>query len=143
MNALEKLVDLLAAIALLFLIPLLYFEGVNRGAKAEAMGRGGEWLLQRISTAGVITEPVLREWERMLSADLCDGYELVFVRTLYEKQGDAVVKREYVTDVAKLREDAEGEVICSLLRGDRLYLTVFNNKIPAIHYATVRSGEER
>lgn len=143
MNALEKVVDLLMAISLMLLVPLLYYGSGKSVSQSVLAGQAGEAFLKRVSTAGEITQPVRKELERELELYGCEYYEIVRIRTLYEPGGDGrgVTEKEYVADKEALYKQIAEDGGCKLQNGDRLWLTLYLNEVPAIYYTTVRSGE--
>lgn len=143
MNALEKIVDLVMAISLMFIVPLLYYSSGKNVSQSVLAGQAGEAFLKRVSTAGEITQPVRKELERELELYGCKQYEIVRIRTLYEPManGKGVREREYVADKEVLYRQMEEDGRCKLQNGDRLWLTLYWNEVPAIYYTTVRSGE--
>lgn len=143
MNALEKVVDFVAACALLFLIPLLYYAGRNRVSQAVLAGQAGETFLKRVSTAGEITLPVWEELERALFQFGCTEYKLCRIRTLYEPENmtGGVIERKYTADMEMLRENIMTKGASKLQSGDELWLTIYVNDIPAVYFTAVRTGE--
>lgn len=143
MNALEKAVDFIAACLLLFLLPLLYYEGRNKVSQAILAGQTGENFLKRVTTAGKITLPVWEELERTLFRCGCIKYEVCCIRTLYEPAGEegGVTAKEYRADTKRIRECIMTKGACELQNGDKLWLTLYVNEVPALYFMPVRTGE--
>lgn len=143
MNALEKIVDFIAACLLLFLVPLLYYGGRNRVSQAILAGQAGETFLKRVSTAGEITLPVWEELERSLLRCGCTEYKFRRVRTLYEpeKVTGGIMEKEYTADRETIRESIMTKGAGKLQNGDELWLTIYVNEIPAVYFTAVRTGE--
>lgn len=142
MNALEKVVDVLTAVCLLFLIPLLYYQSGIVTARTVLMGEACEMFLKRVSTAGEITSGVWQELTRELAVYGCEKFELVRVRWLYEPDSTGNVQRlEYVTEKEGISTQIAAAGKEELLQGDRLWLTVYVQGVPAVYSETVRSGE--
>lgn len=144
MNALEKVVDLLAATALLFLVPLLYYAGGRTVSQAVLAGQAGELFLKRVSTAGKITLPVWEELETCLQQFGCTSYDLCRERSLYQQAEETkkLVKQSFTAEKEELyRQVAERGESC-LMVGDKLWLTIYVNGIPAVYVSVVRTGEE-
>ncbi len=142
MNAVEKLVDLLSAVCLLFLMPLLYYESVSGRLQASLAGVAGEQFLKQISVSGEITGAVLNQLEQELVRYGCDRYELVRLRNLYEPEEENGVQRKVYT--------AQKEVLCEqiaktgksrLQKGDSVWLTLYFDEIPTVYFVRVRTGE--
>ncbi len=144
MNALEKAVDVIIALVLLFFIPLLYYKGGENVSKAILAGQACETFLKRISTAGEISRPVWEEFERSLRRCDCFEYELRRARILFEPAAEAggVVERTYIKEKEELFEQVVTEGKSRLQNGDRLWLTIYANQVPAVYFASVRAGEE-
>lgn len=142
MNAWEKLVDLLVAVLLLFLIPLLYYGGGTGMSRAVLAGQASETFLRRISTSGEITLPVWKELEAALARYDCDGFELQRERLLYEPAGEPgeVTECLYREEKTVLLEQILREGKSRLQAGDRLRLTITMNGIPTVYYESVRTG---
>ena len=142
MNALEKVVDLLAAICVMFLVPLLYYESSSAVLQTALLGETGEWFLKQISTSGELSGSVLREFERELEAYGCERYELIRTRVLYEPDGaNSVLEREYTAEKQALYLELEEKGTCSFLRGDKIRLVLYTREAPVVYYTTIRSGE--
>lgn len=141
MNALEKLADLLVAVLLLFLLPVLYYE--SRAGVSEAMlaGQAGENFLKRVSTAGEVTMPVWKELETSLLQYGCETFTFQRERRLYEpvEKTGKVVQCRCTIGKQEIIEEMEKEGKIRLLPGDRLWLTVYRNEIPAVYFTCVRT----
>ncbi|MBQ9767627.1 MAG: hypothetical protein IJW37_05960 [Lachnospiraceae bacterium] len=143
MNGAEKLIDLLTAVCLLFLVPLFYYRSVTIGMQAILAGEAGERFLKQVSVSGEITEAVLKAFERELAQYGCENYEMIRLRTLYEPDGEAGVRKaEYVADKAGLCAEIAETGSSRLQKGDKLRLTLYVNEVPAVYFVTVRTGEE-
>ena len=144
MNALEKVVDLLAAVMLLFIVPLLFYGGGMRASQAVLAGRAGENFLKRVCTMGEITLPVWEELEDALERYQCDGYSIQRKRSLYEPvEGNTeVTERIYIADKESLEEQVKKNGNCKLCKGDRITVTIYVNDIPTAYSALVRTGAE-
>lgn len=143
MNALEKIVDLLAAVSVLFLMPLLYYGSGRRVSQAVLAGQAGDTFLKRVSTAGEITWPVWEELGQALTKYGCEGFELQKERQLFEPTTEGgVVERVYIERTEKLSEEIQRDGYSRLCRGDRLRLTLYINDIPMVCYCCVRTGAE-
>ncbi len=142
MNGLEKVVDLLAAVFLLFLAPLLYYGRGTAVSQTMLVGQAGENFLQRISTAGEITLPVWQEFENAMERYGCDKYEFQRERSLYEPvQGQSgVAERIYTEKKESLKRQVWEEGIYRLQKGDRIRLILYVNEIPAVYFGRVRTG---
>jgi len=142
MNGLEKVVDLLVAVCLLFLTPLLYYEGVRNSIENAILKEAGERFLRRVSTAGEITEAVLKQLEWELWQCGCENYELVRERTLYEPEEEAGVRKvEVIEDKKEIYMQVEEAGASKLQRGDKLWLTIYTRGVPSMYFETVRTGE--
>ena len=144
MNALEKVVDLLAATVLLFLLPLLYYGSGKTVSQAVLAGQAGEVFLKRISTAGEITLPVWKDLERNLLQCGCESYDFRRERVLYrrvEETGE-VMEQVNTAEKEKLYQQITETGESNLLSGDRLWLTLYVNEIPAVYFSVVRTGVE-
>lgn len=142
MNALERMVDLLVAILLLFLLPVFYYGSGKRVSEAVLVGQVGENFLRRVSTAGEITLPVWMELEEALTRYGCDTFTLQRERRLYEPTGEhgKVEERCYTVEKQEIVEQMTGEGRSRLQAGDRLWLTVYVNDIPTVYFGYVRTG---
>lgn len=142
MNGIEKVVDLLAAIILLFMAPLMYYGSGTTITQAMLAGQAGENFLRRISTSGEITLPVWQELEAMLERYGCDTFELQRERSLYEPgpgQG-GVTEQVYAVHKEKMREQVWKVGSYKLRKGDRMRLTLYINDIPTVYFCWVRTG---
>lgn len=144
MNALEKVVDLLAATALLFLVPLLYYASGRTVSQAVLAGQAGELFLKRVSTAGKITLPVWEELEAILRQCGCTSYDLRRERGLYQQSETTkeLVKQCYTAEKEELYRQMIKTGESRLQVGDKLWLTLYVNGIPATYFSVVRTGEE-
>lgn len=142
MNALERVTDLLAAVVLLFLLPLLYYGSGERILRAMTAGQAGENFLKRVSTAGEITLPVWRELEAALANCGCINFELQRERRLYEPVGKdgEVVEQTYIENRKGLQEEISAYGKSQLQQGDRLCLTLYVNDMPMLCGEYVRTG---
>lgn len=142
MNALEKTVDLLVTIAILFLVPLLYYGGGKRVSEVLLAGQAGEHFLKCVSTSGEITQPVWKELERVLGQIGCDGYSLKRERFLFEPYGKdgEIVECRYVKDTEEIVRLVEENGQFVLQAGDRVWLTIVVKRIPTVYFACVRTG---
>ncbi len=142
MNALEKVVDLLVAVILLFMIPLFYYSSGTGVSQAILAGQAGENFLKRVSTAGEITLPVWNELEDALFCYGCERFELQRERRVYEPVGEngAVAERidtEYKKSVEEKLYKTGG---IRLRKGDRIKLILYINDIPTVYCECVRTG---
>ncbi len=142
MNALEKVVDLLVAVILLFLVPLLYYSGGTRVSQAILAGQAGENFIKRVSVAGEITLPVWSELEDALRQYGCEQFELQRERRLYEPIGEngEVEERVYTEYKAGVEEHLNETGRIRLHKGDLIKLTLYIHDIPTVYYGTVRTG---
>ena len=142
MNALEKIVDLLAAITVMFLVPLLYYGSGKCVSQAMLSGQAGENFLARISTAGEITLPVLEELEHALLSCGCSRFDVQRQRRLFEPstvEGD-VIERIYTEEKEKMLERIHREGRLRLQKGDLVRLIVYVNDIPTMYSGCIRTG---
>lgn len=143
MNGIEKMVDLLAAIVLLFLVPLLYYGSGTAISQTMLAGQAGENFLRRIGTSGEISLPVWLELETMLERYGCDEFELQRERSLYEpvqEQNGVVAESVYTEQKEEIREQVWEEGSYRLQKGDRMRLTLYINDIPTVYFSRVRTG---
>ena len=142
MNALEKLVDVLIAVVLLFFLPILYYGSGKQVSGVILAGQAGENFLNRISTAGEITLPVWNELEDTLENFGCDRFELSRERYLFEpdRETGGVVRRLYVESAETLLEQMQEKDRTCLLKGDCIKLTIYYNEVPMLYYDYVRTG---
>jgi len=142
-NALEKVVDLLAAVVLLFLVPLLFYGGIRNVSRAMLAGQAGEAFLKRVGTAGEITLPVWEELEQALERYGCDGFEVRRERVLFEPlESGVTVERSDTLRQEELLEQLEMTGACRLLKEDRIWLTIYVNDVPTVYFTKVRTGAE-
>ena len=142
MNAFEKIVDMLFAVILIFLLPILYYNGGMNIAKSMLLGQETENFLMRISTAGEITPAVWNELEDSLVRYGCDTFDLKRERRLFEPMGEPgkVAERIYTEYKDGLWKEVMVEGKSRLLKGDKVQVTVYNNGIPTIYFESVRTG---
>lgn len=142
MNTLEKIIDLLAAVGLLFLIPLIYYESGKRVSQAMLVGQAGECFLNTISVAGEITLPVWMQFEDSMKQFGCDEFELQRERYVFEPDGERgiVVERIYTKKKETLLKQILEEGSSSLRKGDRVTLTLYVNEIPMVYSENIRTG---
>lgn len=142
MNALEKLVDLLVAVVLLFFIPLVYYGSAKRVSQAMLAGQAGEHFLKQVSTAGEITLPVWTEFENTLERFGCDRFEVQRERRLFEpgQEKGSVVERIYVEQKDRLQVQVREEGRSRLQKGDCIKVTIYVNEVPMLYYDYVRTG---
>ena len=140
MNALEKIVDLLAAVCILFLIPLLYYGSGKRIAQTMLAEQASEAFLNQISTAGEITLPVWTEFEHAVEQFGCETIEILRERRLFEPIGEGVAERVYTEASTDLLTKIDAEGTCYLQKDDRIKLTLYINEVPFVFYETVRTG---
>ena len=143
MNALEKVVDLLASVTILFLLPLLYYSSGIHVSQAILAGQAGENFLKRVSTSGNITLPVWKELEDTLARYGCTAYELQRERRLFEPVGEAGMVAERICTEEKdgLWKEVREEGKSRLQKGDRLRLILYVNEVPTMYCAFVRTGD--
>lgn len=142
MNALEKTVDLVTAVIILFLIPLFYYGGGRQVSQTLLAGQAGERFLRVVGTTGEITLPVWRELEHTLEGIGCDGFELKRERFLFEPYGEEgeIAECGYVKGTEEIRNRLEEAGYFPLQAGDRLWLTIVVNRTPAVYFHSVRTG---
>jgi hypothetical protein len=141
-NALEKVVDLLVAVILMFLVPLLYYGSGIGVSRAILTGQTGENFLKRVSTAGEITLPVWNEMEDALRQYGCERLEVQWERRVYEPIGEdgVVAERVYTEYKERVEERLYQTGRIRLQKGDRIKLTLYVNDMPTVYYCTVRTG---
>lgn len=141
MNALEKVVDLLVAVAVLFIMPLLYYGSGMHVSKAVLAGQAGENFLIRVSTSGEITMSVWKELESALN-QYGVGFSLRRERSLFEPLGEdgTVVERVYTQEKETIWKQMTEKGKSCLQAGDRLWLTIYVNGIPMVYRECVRTG---
>ena len=141
MNALEKCLDMLIAIAVLFLIPLLFYGGSVGVLRSMSAGTACENFLKRVSTAGEITMPVWKELEDTMGRFGCDTFELCREYTLWEpgSESGSVLKQCYVEETETLLQQIRNEGTVDLHQGDRLRVTFYINDFPMVYYDVIRS----
>lgn len=141
MNALEKCLDMLMAIVIMFLLPLLFYGGNSRVLRSVSAGAACENFLQRVSTAGTITLPVWKELEDSLERFNCDTFELSREYTLWEPGAEmgCVTEQSYIDEKETLLQEIQTEGFVGLHRGDRLQVTFYTDGFPTVYYSVVRS----
>lgn len=142
MNAMERLVDILVAVFLMFLLPLLYYGSGKEISRTVLAGQAGENFLKRICTAGEISLPVWRELEAALNKYDCDNVEILRERYLYEPDGTNgnVVRRLYEESKESLLVQLHEDGRCKLQKGDCMKLTIYINETPMLYFDYVRTG---
>lgn len=142
MNAPEKIVDLLALVCLLFLIPILYYGSRKNVSQAMMIGQAGERFLNTISTAGEITLPVWTEFESAMERFGCTEFQVQRDRYLYEPQEESgsVVKRVFPEQKESLLRQVKEKGRSRLIKGDRIKLTLYVREIPMVYYEWIRTG---
>ena len=142
MNALEKVVDLLTVIVILFFLPLLFYNGKQRNLETIMVGQRGKYFLNHVSVQGQITLPVWNELERQLAAYGCTEFSLYRERSVYEPTGNPGEIREktYRLEKEEIEKQLREQGTCLLQKGDRLCLTLYKNQIPVKYYEYIRTG---
>lgn len=141
MNALEKVVDIVTVIILMFLLPILYYGSKHQVAETVMTGQIGKNFLKRVSTMGEITIPVWCDLERELKCYGCTEFELERQRKLYEPLEDGTVwERTYCIRKEEIEKELEEQGRCLLQKGDRIRLVLHREGIPMIYYENVRTG---
>ncbi len=142
MNALEKIVDLLAAACCLFLLPILLYGSGKRVCQAMFAGQAGEQFLNTISTSGEITLPVWLQFEHSLECFGCDGFWLQRERYVFEPgtEDGSVVERVYLKGREELLAEIQKEGSSRLRKGDRITLTLYVNEFPMVYSECIRTG---
>jgi len=143
MNALEKVVDVLLCIGILFLMPLLYFDSQKGTLQAVLAGHTAEAFLDRISVEGEITIHGWAQLEEMLHGLGCRQYEIQREYYLYEPEEEgAVSEAVYRTEMEKLMETLELRGSIPFRKGDTLRLWIYCGDVPALYSTTIRAGGE-
>lgn len=141
MNALEKMVDVITVMILMFLLPILYYGGRHQVSETVMAGQTAKSFLKRVSTAGEITEPVWKELEQALERFGCTEYELERERRLYEPAEDGRVwERTCCIGKEEIESELAGRGRCLLQKGDRLCLVLYREGVPVIYCENVRTG---
>ena len=141
MNAFEKVFDMLVTVAILFLMPLLFYDGGSRVLCSVSAGEACENFFKRVSTSGEITLPVWKELQESLERFGCDAFEIQREYALWEPgevQG-SVVEQRYSIGQEELWEQIQTEGRVSLHKGDKLRMIVYVNNIPTVYYDIIRS----
>lgn len=141
MNALEKCLDMLLAVGIMFLLPLLFYSGGNRSLRTVFAGQACETFLRRVSTAGEITFPVWKELESALDRYGCDDFELCREYTLWEpgEVKGTVTEQYYIEGKEQLSELICTEGSAGLHKGDKLSLFFYINGFTMMCTDVVRS----
>ena len=141
MNALEKCLDMLVAIVILFLVPLLFYGGSSQILRSMSAGTVCENFLRRVSTAGEITLPVWKELEDSLERFGCEEFKVRREYTLWEPEEETggVVGNRYSEEKDDLLEEIQTEGTAVLHKGDRLQVTFYIDDIPTVYYDVIRS----
>lgn len=141
MNAFEKCVDMLVAIGILFLIPLLFYSGGSRILQSMSAGTACENFLKRVCTAGEITLPVWKELEHALERYGCDRFGLRREFTLWEpaEENGSVTEQRYIVEQEQLLEQIRTESAVGLHKGDKLRVIFYIDDFPTVYYDVVRS----
>ncbi len=142
MNALEKVVDLLIAVILMFLIPLLFYSYGKRISQVVFAGQTGENFLHTVSTAGEITQPVWSDFEKKLKLSGCVKFELQRDYRLFEpgEEKGSVVMHNYTDKKGEIAEEIAKSGKYRLRKGDCLKLTMYLNDMPMVYCEYVRTG---
>lgn len=145
MNALEKVVDLLVAVCVLFLIPLLYYGSGRRISQAMLVGQEGEHFLNTISTSGEITLPVWLQFQDTIKQFGCDTFEMRRERYVFEpgQEEGSVERRIYTVEKDMLLKQLLEEGSSRLRKGDRVTLTLYVNEIPMVYSERIRTGGDK
>lgn len=141
MNALEKCLDMLVAVAIMFLIPLLFYGESSRMLHSMSVGTACEVFLKRVSTAGEITMPVWKELEDALQRFGCERFCMWREYTLWEpgEKTGSVIAQCYREENSILLEQMREEGRVSLHKGDTLQLIIYMDDMPTMYYDIVRS----
>ena len=141
MNALEKCVDMLVAIVIMFLVPLLFYSAGNHILQAVSAGEVCENFLKRVSTSGEITLPVWKELEEALGRFGCEEFRVRRKYTFWEPgvESGSAVERSYFEEKVALLEQMRTEGAVGLHKGDSLRVTVYIDDIPTVYYGIVRN----
>lgn len=142
MNALEKIVDLLAAACLLFLLPLFFYGSGKRVCQTMLAGQAGEHFLNTISTSGEITLSVWMQLEHSMERFGCEAIDLQRERYVFEpgKEEGSVVERVYTNGREELLAEIQEEGGSRLRKGDRITLTLYVNEFPMVYSECIRTG---
>ena len=142
MNALEKIVDLLIAVVLMFLVPVLYYSGKHQLSETIMAAQAGKHFLNRISVSGEITVPVWKELERNLAMYGCAEFSLQRERDLYEptENPGEIVERTYCLEKEQIEKQIREQGACLLQKGDRMSLTIYREQAPMTYCEYIRTG---
>lgn len=141
MNALEKCVDMLVAIGILFLIPLLFYSGGSRILQSVSARAACENFLRRICTAGEITLPVWSELEYALERNGWIEFGVRREYALWEpgEESGSVTEQHYFEDTSQLAKRIRETGAVELHKGDRIRVICYINDFPTVCYDVVRS----
>ena len=143
MNAMEKTVDLLLCVGILFLMPLLYFDSQRRTSQAILIGETTEAFLNRVSVEGEITLHAWRDLERMLRDLGCMQYEIQREYCLYEPgENGGVLEMLYRLETGDIVGELERVGELQLRKGDTVRFIVYCGDIPAVYSSIIRTGGE-
>ena len=142
MNALEKRLDLVVSILLMFMIPLLYYGSCMRVSQTVLAGQAVETFLRKIVTEGEITLPVWMELEKSLERCGNTEFTLQRERVLYEPESEtgSVERRIYTKQKEELVKEVEREGKCRLVKGDKIRIILETGGVPVVYYDIVRTG---
>lgn len=141
MNALEKCLDMLIAIAIMFLLPLLFYHGGYRIVRSVSAGVACENFLKRVCTTGEINYPVWKELADSLGRFGCEKFGVRREYILWEPGAEkgSVVEQRYREENDAILEDIRTEGIAVLHKGDSLQVIFYMDNIPTVYYDIVRS----
>lgn len=143
MNAMEKVVDLLLCIGLIFLMPLLYFDSQRCTSQAILAGQMAESFLGRVSVEGELTEQTWEQLERTLWGLGCKQYEIQREYCLYEPGEDGtVLESVHRLETEDIRGELETKGYVRLRKGDTVRILLYCNEIPAMYSTVIRTGGE-
>lgn len=143
MNAMEKAIDLLLCIGILFLIPLLYFDSQRRTLQAIFVGQTAEMFLNRVSVEGEITVHAITELERMLHELGNVQYEIQREYYLYEPgDRDKVLETVHRMGTEDIVEELEMNGGVWLRKGDTIRLLLYCGEVPVMYSTSIRTGGE-
>lgn len=141
MNALEKCLDMLLAIAIMFLLPLLFYYGETKMLRAVSVESACETFLKRVCTAGEITQPVWKELEAALEQYGCEEFGVRREYVLWEpgEETGSITERCYIEEEEMLLEKIRANEVVSLHTGDKLRVICYMDAFPTVYYGVVRS----
>ena len=141
MNAMEKMVDVLLCMGILFLMPLLYFDSQRYSTQAILIGQTAETFLNQISVDGEIATQVWTELERVLHELGCVRYEIQREYCLYEpgEEGE-VLESVYRLETEEIVEVLEIRGKLPLRKGDTVRLLLYCGELPAVYSTVIRTG---